>query len=92
MNPRDDIVSPIRVRWDSWKSVDPRTIEVTFLAGPASCDGVSAVVKEASDSVTIDLSTGPLPGGSGECAAVALKTTTRATLQKPLDGREVRQT
>jgi predicted small secreted protein len=90
MTSRDDIVSPRPVRWDSWRLVNPTTVEVTFLAGPADCDGVKATADETADHVTIGLLTGPLPG-SGECRAIALTTTTRVTLSRPLGHRQVRQ-
>jgi hypothetical protein len=90
MTSRDDLVSPRPVRWDSWRLVDPVTVEVTFLAGPADCDGVKVTTEETPDRVTIGLLTGPLPG-AGECRAIALTTTTRVTLSRPLGDREVRQ-
>jgi len=90
MTSRDDLLAPRPVKWDSWRAVGPTTIEVTFLAGPASCDGVQASVAETTDQVTITVLTGPLPG-SGECRAVALTTTTTVALSRPLGQRQVRQ-
>jgi hypothetical protein len=90
MTSRDDLVSPRPLQWDSWRLVDPTTVEVTFLAGPADCDGVKVTAEEAADHVTIGLLTGSLPG-SGECRAIALTTTTQVTLSNPLGDRRVRQ-
>ncbi|WP_299046645.1 hypothetical protein [uncultured Actinomyces sp.] len=90
MVPRDDLVSPVPVRWKSWRAVDDTTIEVTYFAGPASCQGVHALVEQTPQAVTITLSTGALPG-SGDCMAVALSTITTITLNEPLAGRQVIQ-
>jgi hypothetical protein len=90
MTSRDDLVSPTPVKWDTWRLVDPTTVEVTFLTGPADCYGVKVVTEESRDQVTISLLTGALPG-SGECRAIALMTTTRVTLSRPLGDRKVRQ-
>lgn len=91
MVPRDDLVSPmVPVRWKSWRAVDDTTIEITYFAGPASCQGVHALVEQTPQAVTITLSTGALPG-SGDCMAVALSTVTTITLNEPLAGRQVIQ-
>lgn len=90
MTSRDDLVSPRVLVWDSWREVTPTTIEVTFLAGPASCTGIHATVTEAMKDVTLDLTEGALPG-STDCQAIALTTTTRVSLTQPLDDRQVRQ-
>ncbi|SHE25691.1 Hypothetical protein ACGLYG10_1921 [Actinomyces glycerinitolerans] len=87
---RDDLVSPAAVAWDSWELVDPRTIELTFLAGPAQCEGVSAEVLETDQDVTINLSVGTLPD-AGACQAIALTSTTRVALGADLGDRTVRQ-
>lgn len=87
---RDDLVSPVHVTWDSWELVDPRTIEVTFLAGPAQCEGVNVDVVETDQDVTINLSVGSLPD-AGACPAIALISATRVTLDAELGSRQVRQ-
>lgn len=90
LQPRDDLVSPASVAWDSWELVDPRTIEVTFLAGSAQCEGVSVEVVETEQDVTINLSVGSLPD-AGACPAIALASATRVTLDADLGDRTVRQ-
>lgn len=90
MTSRDDLVSPRALAWDSWREVAPTIIEVTFLAGPASCTGIHAAVTETARDITIDLTEGALPGVS-ECPAIALATTTSVNLSQPLDNRQVRQ-
>ncbi|PHP53705.1 hypothetical protein BW737_000895 [Actinomyces ruminis] len=90
LQPRDDLVSPASVAWDSWELVDPRTVEVTFLAGSAQCEGVSVEVIETEQDVTINLSVGSLPG-AGACPAIALTSATRVTLDADLGNRTVRQ-
>ena len=87
---RDDLVSPAAVAWDSWELIDPRTIELTFLAGPAQCEGVSVEVLETDQDVTINLSVGTLPD-AGACQAIALTSTTRVALGADLGDRTVRQ-
>ena len=87
---RDDLVSPVNLAWDSWELVDPRTIEVTFLAGPAQCEGVSVDTIETDQDVTINLSVGSLPD-AGACPAIALPSATRVTLDAELGSRQVRQ-
>lgn len=90
MMPRDDLGSTRPITWDTWRLVDPTTVEVTFLAGPADCEGITASVDEDATTVTIDLRSGPLPG-AGECPAIALTTTATIDLAEPLDGRDVVQ-
>lgn len=90
LQPRDDLVSPASVAWDSWELVDPRTIELTFLAGPAQCEGVSVEVAETEQDVTINLSVGSLPD-AGACPAIALTSATRVALANDLGSRTVRQ-
>jgi len=91
MTPRDDLTTTGPITWDTWRLVDPTTVEVTFLAGPADCEGITASIDETDTTVTIDLRAGPLPGVT-ECPAIALTTTTTVQLAEPLDGREVVQT
>lgn len=90
MTSRDDLVSPRALAWDSWRETTPTTIEVTFLAGPASCTGINVTVTETAQDVTIDLTEGVLPGVTG-CKAIALTTTTTVKLNQPLNDRNVRQ-
>lgn len=90
LQPRADLVAPARVPWDSWVLLDSRTIEVTFVAGPAQCEGVSVDVTETDQDVTINLSVGHLPGAN-ECPAIALTSTTRVALDSDLGNRQVRQ-
>jgi hypothetical protein len=90
MTSRDDLVALHPATWDAWHLVDPSTVEVTFLAGPADCEGVKVTTDETAGQVTIGLQIGSLPT-SGECRAIALTTTTRVRLSRPLDSREVGQ-
>lgn len=87
---RDDLVSPVGVAWDSWELVDSQTVQVTFLAGPAQCEGVSVDVVETGQDVTINLSVGSVPD-AGDCPAIALASATRVTLDAELGNRQVRQ-
>lgn len=90
MTSRDDLITPDVLVWDSWREKTPNSLEVTFLAGPASCTGIHATVTETAEAVTIDLTQGELPG-STSCRAIALTTTTTVDLKQPLNGRQVRQ-
>lgn len=65
MVPRDDLVSPmVPVRWKSWRAVDDTTIEVTYFAGPASCQGVHALAGGGPGKVG-DLDSGVVHGAPG---------------------------
>lgn len=91
MTSREDLASQRPLAWDSWRQLTPTSIEISFLAGPASCEGIHVAVTETARDVTIDLTAGPLPG-VGQCQAIALTTTTTITLAQPLDGRPVHHT
>lgn len=90
MTSRDDLISPHALAWDSWRESTPTTIEVTFLAGPASCTGIHTTVTETPQDVTIDLTEGALPGNT-QCQTIALTTIITVNLDQPLNDRNVHQ-
>ncbi|WP_136191965.1 hypothetical protein [Actinomyces procaprae] len=92
LTPRDDLVSPSRIQWDSWRLIDPTTVEVSFVGGSPTCEGVSVELREAPQDVTINLSAGVLPEmADGDCPAIAVLSAVRVTLAEELGEREVRQ-
>ncbi|SHE26769.1 hypothetical protein [Actinomyces glycerinitolerans] len=92
LTPRDDLVSPSRIQWDSWRLIDPTTVEVSFVGGSPTCEGVSVELRETPQDVTINLSTGVLPEmADGDCPAIAVLSAVRVTLSEDLGEREVRQ-
>ncbi|WP_161925140.1 hypothetical protein [Actinomyces sp. 432] len=92
LTPRDDLVSPSRLRWESWKLIDSTTVEVSFTGGSPTCEGVSVELLETPQDVTINLSYGVLPEmADGDCPAIAVQSAVRVTLSEDLGEREVRQ-
>jgi lipoprotein len=86
----DDLLWPRARSWDSWRLIDPATVEVTFISGPADCEGVYAQVVETDQDVTINVSLGVLPS-AGPCEDIALESAVRVTLGQDLGDRRVRQ-
>ncbi|MDO4900089.1 hypothetical protein [Actinomyces sp.] len=92
LTPRDDLVSPSRIQWDSWRLIDPTTVEVSFVGGSPTCIGVSVELRETPQDVTINLSDGVLPEmADANCPAIAVLSAVRVTLAEDLAEREVRQ-
>ncbi|WP_128683604.1 hypothetical protein [Actinomyces qiguomingii] len=92
LTPRDDLVSPSRIQWDSWRLIDPTTVEVNFVGGSPTCEGVSVELQETPQDVTINLSAGVLPEMvDGDCPAIAVLSAVRVSLSEDLGEREVRQ-
>ncbi|WP_243106701.1 hypothetical protein [Actinomyces lilanjuaniae] len=87
---RDDLSSLQPQAWESWRLVDPTTVEVVFIGGSTNCYGVHVDVVETDQDVTINLSTGSLPGVDA-CTDEAVLLATHVTLREELGDREVRQ-
>ena len=80
---------PIPVESWSRAAID-NAVQVNFTSGTDTCYGVHATVQETSETVTVDLQSGTLPGAVNRpCIMIALFGTLEVPLQSPLGDRQV---
>jgi hypothetical protein len=85
------IVDPHPIPVESWSRAGAENaVAVNFTSGTDTCYGVHATAQETSETVTVDLQSGMLPGAVNRpCIMIALFGTLEVPLQGPLGDRQV---